>query len=128
MIKTVWLDNPPVNAISPGLIAHVYDELADLGDARVVVLRGRGERAFSAGADISGFQSDREESEDPAGIRSPDMISHAARPAPISRGARCVPPPPGSRPSFTSGKPNCASGVAIRRSQPSATSRPPPRQ
>lgn len=68
MIKTVWLDNPPVNAISPGLIAHVYDELADLGDARVVVLRGRGERAFSAGADIGGFQGEREESEHPAGI------------------------------------------------------------
>ena len=42
MIKTVWLDNPPVNAISPGVIAHLYDELGDLGDARVVVLRGRG--------------------------------------------------------------------------------------
>ena len=68
MIKTVWLDNPPVNAISPAVIAHVYEELADLGDTRVVVLRGRGERAFSAGADIGGFQGERAESEHPAGI------------------------------------------------------------
>ena len=33
------------------------------------------------------------------------MISQAARPGPTSRGSRCVPPPPGSRPRRTSGKP-----------------------
>jgi enoyl-CoA hydratase/carnithine racemase len=56
-IKTIWLDNPPVNAISPAIVQHVREEIADLGDARCVVLRGRGERAFSAGADIGGFGS-----------------------------------------------------------------------
>lgn len=82
MIKTVYLDNPPVNAISPAVIGHLYDELRDLGDARVVVLRGRGERAFSAGADIAGFQGEREESEHPAGI-TPLAAFLEALPVPV---------------------------------------------
>ena len=57
MIRTVWLDNPPVNAINAQVIATIRDALADPGEnTRVLVLRGRGERAFSAGADISGFR------------------------------------------------------------------------
>ncbi|HET8607904.1 MAG TPA: enoyl-CoA hydratase-related protein [Gaiellaceae bacterium] len=82
MIKTVWLDNPPVNAISQAVIAHLYAELRDLGDARVVVLRGRGERAFSAGADISGFQGERGEGDDPAGI-TPLAAFIEALPVPV---------------------------------------------
>jgi enoyl-CoA hydratase/3-hydroxyacyl-CoA dehydrogenase len=57
MIKTIWLDNPPVNAISAGIVETVSEAIRDLGDARAIVFRGRGERAFSAGADISGFGS-----------------------------------------------------------------------
>ena len=56
-IETVWLDNPPVNAVGPAVhdaITAALDALAP--EMRVVVLRGRGERAFSAGADISGFK------------------------------------------------------------------------
>jgi enoyl-CoA hydratase/carnithine racemase len=82
MIRTVWLDNPPVNAISPAVIAHVYDALADLGDTRVVVLRGRGERAFSAGADIGGFQGGEAESDHPAGI-TPLAAFLEALPVPV---------------------------------------------
>ena len=67
MIKTIWLDNPPVNAISQTVTEHLWSELEELGDARVVVLRGRGDRAFSAGADIGGFSS-LGEGERPAGI------------------------------------------------------------
>jgi enoyl-CoA hydratase/carnithine racemase len=67
MIKTIWLDNPPVNAVSRAVIEHLWTELEDLGDTRVVVLRGTGDRAFSAGADISGFGS-LGEGERPAGI------------------------------------------------------------
>ena len=67
MIKTIWLDNPPVNAISQTMTEHLWSELEELGDARVVVLRGRGDRAFSAGADIGGFSS-LGEGERPAGI------------------------------------------------------------
>jgi enoyl-CoA hydratase/carnithine racemase len=71
-IKTVWLDNPPVNAVNGGIIETLWLELdEDLGaDTRVVVLRGRGERAFSAGADIAGFQrSDGGGDGRPAGIQ-----------------------------------------------------------
>jgi enoyl-CoA hydratase/carnithine racemase len=70
-IKTVWLDNPPVNAVNAGIIETLWRELDDdLGeDTRVVVLRGRGERAFSAGADIAGFQRVEATSERPGGIQ-----------------------------------------------------------
>lgn len=68
-IKTVWLENPPVNAISRGITEHLWTELENLGDAHCVVLRGRGEKAFSAGADIGGFQVEEgADSEHPAGI------------------------------------------------------------
>jgi len=82
-IKTVWLDNPPVNAVNAGIIETLWHELDDdLGDdTRVVVLRGRGERAFSAGADIAGFQVAGAESERPAGIQPvADMIERTPVP------------------------------------------------
>ena len=53
------------------------------------------------------------------------MIS-SARCGPVMRGKRCVPPPPGSRPSFTSGRPNWAELMATRKCAHSATSSPPP--
>jgi enoyl-CoA hydratase / 3-hydroxyacyl-CoA dehydrogenase len=70
-IKTVWLDNPPVNAVNAAIIETLWRELEDdlHADTRVVVLRGRGERAFSAGADIAGFQRADADSERPAGIQ-----------------------------------------------------------
>ena len=40
----------------------------------------------------------------------PSRISCSASAMPISRGMRCVPPPPGSRPTFTSGRPTTAFG------------------
>jgi enoyl-CoA hydratase len=56
-IRTVWLDNPPVNAVGPAIAKAVMGALAALDDAtRVIVLRGKGDRAFSAGADIVGFK------------------------------------------------------------------------
>src|SRR5205085_2584503 len=57
VIRTVWLDNPPVNASNPDVIAAIRAAVEEPGEGtRVLVLRGRGERAFSAGADISGFK------------------------------------------------------------------------
>ena len=57
MIRTVWLDNPPVNAINDDVIAAIREAVGAPGEGtRVLVLRGAGERAFSAGADISGFK------------------------------------------------------------------------
>jgi enoyl-CoA hydratase/carnithine racemase len=79
VIKTVWLDNPPVNAVSGAVIEHLWSELESLDDdVRVVVLRGRGERAFSAGADIGGFPGGGDR---PAGITPlADFIESVAVP------------------------------------------------
>ena len=55
-VKTVWLDNPPVNALNLAMLETIERAIAEPDEAtRVLVLRGRGERAFSAGGDISDF-------------------------------------------------------------------------
>jgi enoyl-CoA hydratase / 3-hydroxyacyl-CoA dehydrogenase len=70
VIKTVWLDNPPVNAVGQAIIETLWTELESLAsDVNVVVLRGTGERAFSAGADISGFVGGADDGGRPAGIQ-----------------------------------------------------------
>jgi enoyl-CoA hydratase / 3-hydroxyacyl-CoA dehydrogenase len=82
VIKTVWLDNPPVNAINAGIIDTLWSELETLDDdVRAVVLRGRGEKAFSAGADIGGFVGGGSDSDRPAGIQpAADMIERVPVP------------------------------------------------
>jgi enoyl-CoA hydratase / 3-hydroxyacyl-CoA dehydrogenase len=83
MIQTVWLDNPPVNAVNGGIINALWDAFENLGDGvRVVVLRGQGERAFSAGADITGFVGGSSEGERPAGIQPVADLIEAA-PVPV---------------------------------------------
>jgi len=77
VIRTVWLDNPPVNAINPDVIAAIRDAVADPGDARVIVLRGRGEKAFSAGADIRAF------TESEGGARAIQQTADAIEAAPV---------------------------------------------
>ena len=57
----------------------------------------------------------------------PVRISSLARAAPTTRGRRCVPPAPGVTARRTSGSPSLARSEAMRRSQHSASSRPPPR-
>mmetsp|Transcript_4145 Transcript_4145/g.13483 ORF Transcript_4145/g.13483 Transcript_4145/m.13483 type:complete len:242 (+) Transcript_4145:818-1543(+) len=58
----------------------------------------------------------------------PLTIMARARLAPTRRGSRCVPPAPGMRPSFTSGRPMARrSGEAMRMWAARASSRPPPR-
>lgn len=55
-VATLTIDRPErMNAISPTLLSELGDAIAELdadGDVRVVVLRGAGDRAFSAGADL----------------------------------------------------------------------------
>ncbi len=82
MIETVWLDNPPVNAVDAGIIDTLWTAFEQLApDVRAVVLRGRGERAFSAGADISGFVGGAGENDRPAGIQPvADLIEQAPVP------------------------------------------------
>ncbi len=56
------------------------------------------------------------------------MISSALA-SPTTRGSRWVPPPPGKMPMRVSGRPMAAtSGAAMRRSQASDNSKPPPMQ
>lgn len=83
MIRTVWLDNPPVNAVSSAVTDALWEAFEDLGDdARAVVLRGRGERAFSAGADITGFAGGSSAGERPGGIQPVADLIEAA-PVPV---------------------------------------------
>jgi enoyl-CoA hydratase/3-hydroxyacyl-CoA dehydrogenase len=82
LIKTVWLDNPPVNAVGRAIIDTLWNELESLDDdVRVVVLRGKGERAFSAGADITGFVGAADDGGRPTGIQPvADLIEQTAVP------------------------------------------------
>jgi enoyl-CoA hydratase/carnithine racemase len=62
-VAVVTIDNPPMNALSAALLDELEAEIdaldADAG-VRAIVLRGGGERAFVAGADIKEFPSLRE--------------------------------------------------------------------
>src|SRR5262245_19690333 len=54
VVKVVWLDNPPVNAVDPAMLETIERAIDEVGEStRVLVLRGRGERAFSVGADLT---------------------------------------------------------------------------
>ena len=62
-VAIVTIENPPVNALSAPLLDELEAEVDRLdGDesVRAIVLRGAGERAFVAGADISEFPTLRE--------------------------------------------------------------------
>ncbi|HEY7792422.1 MAG TPA: enoyl-CoA hydratase-related protein [Gaiellaceae bacterium] len=60
LVAVVTIDHPPVNALSAALLEELEAELEQLDaddGVRAIVLRGAGERAFVAGADISEFPS-----------------------------------------------------------------------
>jgi enoyl-CoA hydratase/carnithine racemase len=62
-VAVVTIDNPPVNALKAALLEELEAELQALdADASVgaIVVRGGGERAFVAGADIKEFPALRE--------------------------------------------------------------------
>src|SRR5262245_32040260 len=62
-VALVTIDNPPMNALSTALLDELEAEVDALDgddDVRAIVLRGAGERAFVAGADIKEFPSLRE--------------------------------------------------------------------
>lgn len=69
-VAVVTIDHPPVNALSAPLLDELEAELerldADDG-VRAIILKGAGERAFVAGADISEFPSLREAAGEEAG-------------------------------------------------------------
>jgi enoyl-CoA hydratase/carnithine racemase len=62
-VALLTIDNPPVNALKAALLEELEAELIRLdGDesVRAIVLRGGGERAFVAGADIKEFPALRD--------------------------------------------------------------------
>ena len=62
-VAIVTIDHPPVNALSAPLLEELEAEVERLdadGSVCAIVLKGAGERAFVAGADISEFPSLRE--------------------------------------------------------------------
>ena len=68
-VAIVTLDHPPVNALSARLLEELeaeYDRLDRADETRAMVLRGAGEKAFVAGADISEFPALREAGEEAA--------------------------------------------------------------
>ena len=69
-VALVTIDHPPVNALSAPLLEELEAEIerldADDG-VRAVVVRGAGDKAFVAGADISEFPSLREAAEEESG-------------------------------------------------------------
>jgi enoyl-CoA hydratase/carnithine racemase len=62
-VATLTITNPPMNQLSAGLLEELEGEVDRLdadGGTRAIVLRGGGERAFVAGADIKEFPALRE--------------------------------------------------------------------
>ncbi len=62
-VALVTIDNPPMNALASALLEELEAEIEALDaddDVRAIVLRGAGERAFVAGADIKEFPALRE--------------------------------------------------------------------
>src|SRR3954465_7520123 len=66
VIATVALDNPErLNALSTsmwGQLGEAFGQLSADQTIRCVVLRGAGDKAFAAGADISSFETERYDS------------------------------------------------------------------
>ena len=80
-VAIVTLDHPPVNALSARLLQELedaYDELDRSDESRAIVIRGEGEKAFVAGADITEFPAMRDAIADAAESGSPRGIQKLA--------------------------------------------------
>lgn len=78
-VALVTIDNPPMNALSAALLDELEAEIDNLdGDdgVRAIVLRGAGERAFVAGADIKEFPSLREARSEGGSARGIQRLGH----------------------------------------------------
>ncbi|HJS48740.1 MAG TPA: enoyl-CoA hydratase-related protein [Gaiellaceae bacterium] len=81
-VAVVTIDHPPVNALSAPLLEELEAEIERLDaddSVRAIVLRGAGERAFVAGADISEFPSLRaaaDESHEGGSARGIQKLGH----------------------------------------------------
>lgn len=78
-VAVVTIDNPPLNALSAALLEELEAEVERLdGDdgCRAIVLRGGGERAFVAGADIKEFPTLREADTEGGSARGIQRLGH----------------------------------------------------
>ncbi|HET9286791.1 MAG TPA: enoyl-CoA hydratase-related protein [Gaiella sp.] len=78
-VSLVTIDNPPMNALSSALLDELEAEVdaLDADDAvRAIVLRGAGERAFVAGADIKEFPALRESASEGGSARGIQRLGH----------------------------------------------------
>jgi enoyl-CoA hydratase len=78
-VAIVTIDNPPMNALSTALLDELEAEVDALDaddDVRAIVLRGGGERAFVAGADIKEFPSLRESAGEGGSARGIQTLGH----------------------------------------------------
>ena len=75
----VTIDNPPMNALSAALLEELeaeIDALDESDEVGAIVLRGGGERAFVAGADIKEFPALREAAEEGGSARGIQRLGH----------------------------------------------------
>ena len=90
-VALVTIDNPPMNALSAALLDELEAEIdaldADAG-VRAIVLRGGGERAFVAGADIKEFPATPRVTRPRAARRAGCSSSGTAWTRPIRRSSR----------------------------------------
>ena len=78
-IALVTIDNPPMNALASALLEELEAEIEALDaddDVRAIVLRGAGERAFVAGADIKEFPALREAASEGGSARGIQQLGH----------------------------------------------------
>ncbi len=78
-VALVTIDNPPMNALSSALLDELEAEVDALdgdGDVHAIVLRGAGERAFVAGADIKEFPALRESASEGGSARGIQRLGH----------------------------------------------------
>ena len=78
-VALVTIDNPPMNALSAALLDEFEAEIDALdrdGDVRVIVVRGAGDRAFVAGADIKEFPALRESASEGGSARGIQRLGH----------------------------------------------------
>ena len=78
-VALVTIDNPPMNALASALLEELEAEIEALDaddDVRAIVLRGAGERAFVAGADIKEFPGLRESASEGGSARGIQRLGH----------------------------------------------------
>jgi enoyl-CoA hydratase len=78
-VALVTIDNPPMNALASALLEELEAEIEALDaddDIRAIVLRGAGERAFVAGADIKEFPALSESAGEGGSARGIQQLGH----------------------------------------------------